>query len=218
MLPLRLFRSPTFSGAVGTGFLMMAALTAAVFLVSQYFQVVLDFSPLGTGLRVLPWTATPMLIAPLAGALADRVGHRPILVAGVLLQGLGLAWLALVATVNVGYGLLVPPLIVAGIGISMALPVVPTAALGAVRPSDMGKASGANSTLQRFGGVFGLAIATAVFSANGHLGTAASFTAGFRPALAVCAAFSVLGALSGLAVRGTRQLPAVPRPAETVAA
>ena len=219
MLPLRLFGSLTFTAATGTGFLMIAALTAAVFLVSQYLQVVLHLSPFGAGLRVLPWTAAPMLIAPVAGTLADRIGHRPVMVAGVLLQGVGLAWLAVVASANVGYAPLVLPLIVAGVGISMAMPAVPTAALGAVRPSDMGKASGANSTLQRFGGVFGLAVATAVFAANGHLGTAAGFTAGFRPALAVCAAFSVLGAFTALAVRRRRPLSvAAASSAESVAA
>jgi EmrB/QacA subfamily drug resistance transporter len=218
MLPMHLFRSATFSGAVGTGFLMTAALTAAVFLVSQYFQVVLGYSPLGTGLHVLPWTATPMLVAPVAGMLADRVGQRPMMVAGVLLQGVGLAWLALVATATTGYAPLVLPLILAGVGISMALPSVPTAALGAVRPSDMGKASGANSTLQRFGGVFGIAIATAVFAANGHLGTAASFSSGLRPALLASAAFSVLGAFTALAVRRRRPVPAPAAVEEPIAA
>jgi EmrB/QacA subfamily drug resistance transporter len=218
MLPMHLFRSASFSGAMGTGFLMTAALTSAVFLVSQYFQVVLGYSPLGTGLRVLPWTATPMLVAPVAGMLADRVGQRPMMVAGVLLQGVGLAWLALAATSTTGYAPLVLPLILAGVGISMALPAVPTAALGAVRPSDMGKASGANSTLQRFGGVFGIAIATAVFAANGHLGTAASFSSGFRPALLVSAAFSVLGAFTALAVRRRRPVPARATAEEPIAA
>jgi MFS family permease len=179
---------------------------------------VLGYSPLGTGLRVLPWTATPMLVAPVAGMLADRVGQRPMMVAGVLLQGVGLAWLALAATSTTGYAPLVLPLILAGVGISMALPAVPTAALGAVRPSDMGKASGANSTLQRFGGVFGIAIATAVFAANGHLGTAASFSSGFRPALLVSAAFSVLGAFSALAVRRRRPVPARATAEEPIAA
>src|SRR5262249_41717341 len=78
--------------------------------------------------------------------------------------------------------------------------------LSAVAPADMGKASGANSTFQRFGSVFGVAVATAVFAANGHLGTAASFTAGFHPALAVLAGLSLLGVLPALAVR-TRRLP-----------
>jgi hypothetical protein len=69
----------------------------------------------------------------------------------------------------------------------MVFATASTAVLGAVAPPDMGKASGANSTVQRFGGVFGIAAATAVFSANGHLGTALTFTGGLRPALAVAA-------------------------------
>jgi EmrB/QacA subfamily drug resistance transporter len=208
MLPLRLFRSRTFAAANATAFLMTSALFGAVFLASQYFQLVLGYSPIGTGLRFLPWTATPLLVAPVAGALSDRVGRRPVMAAGMLLQGLGLGWFALVATATVGYGQLVAPFVVAGVGVSMALPTTPAAALGAVAPPDMGKASGANNTLQRFGGAFGVAVATAVFSANGHLGTPASFTAGFRPAFAVAAGLSVLGALAALAVRDRPARPA----------
>jgi EmrB/QacA subfamily drug resistance transporter len=208
MLPLRLFRSPTFAAANTTGFLMVAALFGAAFLVSQYFQIGLGFSPLGTGVRLLPWTATPIFVAPTAGVLSDRIGRRPVMVAGLLLQGVGLAWLALVATVGVGYGQLVLPLLVAGIGISMALAATPTAVLSAVAPADIGKASGANSTFQRFGSVFGVAVVTAVFAANGHLSTPGSFNAGFRPALAVVASLSLLGVLTALAVGNRRSLPA----------
>jgi len=212
MLPLRLFRLPTFAAASATAFLMPAALFSAAFLVAQYFQFALGSSPLGTGLRVLPWTATPLVVAPAAGMLSDKIGQRPLMVAGLLLQAVGLAWFALVATTDVGYAHLVLPLLVAGVGISMALPTTPTAVLSAVAPPDMGKASGANSTLQRFGSAAGIAVATAVFAANGRLGTAASFDAGFRPALAVTAGFSLLGALTALAVGGRRRLPAAAPP------
>jgi EmrB/QacA subfamily drug resistance transporter len=208
MLPLRLFAHRGFAAAIATAFLMNAALLGAVFLASQYFQFVLGYSPFDTGVRFLPWTATPMLVAPAAGVLADRLGPRPLMVAGLLLQGVGLAWFALVTSSTVGYAQLVLPLLVAGVGISMAVATTPTAVLGAVAPPDMGKASGANSTLQRFGSVFGIAVASAVFSANGHLGTTASFTAGFRPALAVAAALSLLGALSALAAGSRRRMPA----------
>jgi EmrB/QacA subfamily drug resistance transporter len=208
MLPLRLFGSRTFVAANATGFLMVASLIAAVFLASQYFQLALGFSPFGTGVRFLPWTATPILVAPLAGVFSDRVGQRPMMVAGMLLQGLGLGWFALAATPTVEYGSLVLPLLVSGIGVSMALAATPTAVLGAVARADMGKASGANSTFQRFGSVFGIAIATAVFTANGHLGTASSFTHGFRPALALAASLSIAGALTALAVRRQRRGPA----------
>jgi hypothetical protein len=114
----------------------------AVFFASQYFQVVLGYSPLGTGLRFLPWTATPLVVAPAAGMLSDRFGPRPVLAAGMFLQAVGLGWFAVAATPSAGYGGLVAPLLVAGIGVSMGLPAAPAAGLGAVAPTDMGKASG----------------------------------------------------------------------------
>jgi MFS family permease len=216
MLPLRLFRNPTFAAANATGFLMTGSLFSAAFLVSQYFQFVLGYSPLATGLRFLPWTATPMVVAPVAGILSDRIGARPVMVVGMLLQGIGLGWIALVAATGLGYSALILPLLIAGVGISMAMPTASAAVLGAVAPQDTGKASGANSTLQRFGGVFGVAATTAVFAASGHLGTAASFTAGFRPALAVAAGLSLLGATTALAV-GSRRRVVTPAQSEAVA-
>jgi EmrB/QacA subfamily drug resistance transporter len=218
MLPLRLFGSLGFSAANVTGSLMSAALTAAAFLVAQYFQGVLGLSPLDAGLRLLPWTATPLLVAPLAGALSDRIGQRPLMVLGMLLQGAGFAMVATVASTAVGYDRLVLPLVIAGAGVSMVFATAPTAALNAVAPQDMGRASGTNSTLQRFGGAFGIAVTTAVFAAHGHLGTPASFDAGFRPALAVAAGLSLLGAVSALAVTGRRRRAAAPVQAETPAA
>jgi MFS family permease len=123
------------------------------------------------------------------------------------LQAAGLGWFALVAGTAPRYQAMVAPLLVAGIGISMALPTAATAAMSAVRPDQLGKASGTNSTLQRLGGVFGVAVATTVFTASGRtpdLGTAAEFTAGFRPALAVAASLSLLGTLTALALRARR--------------
>jgi MFS family permease len=186
---------------------MVAALFGAAFLTAQYFQLGLGFSPLGTGVRILPWTATPILVAPLAGVLSDRIGRRPVMVVGMLLQGVGLGWFALVASASVAYGQLVLPLLVAGVGVSMALAATPTAVLSAVEPADIGKASGANSTFQRFGSVFGVAVATAVFAANGALTSPATFVSGYRPALAVLAALSLLGALAALAVHSHQRLP-----------
>lgn len=212
MLPLRLFGRPTFVAAIATGFLMTASLQAAVFLVSQYFQFALGYSPLGAGLHLLPWTATPLVVAPAAGMLSDRIGQRPLMVMGMLLQGIGLGWISLVVTASLGYGQLVIPFLLAGVGASMVLATSSTAALGAVAPPDMGKASGANSTLQRFGGVFGIAVGSAVFAANGHLGTALAFTAGLRPALAVAAGLSILGALSALAIGNRRRVPVTAQP------
>jgi EmrB/QacA subfamily drug resistance transporter len=210
MLPLRLFGTRDFAAANATALLMMGSLSAAVFLIAQYCQLVLGYSPLGTGLRILPWTAAPLLIAPAAGRISDRIGRRPILSAGMGLQAAGLAWFAVVAGTAPRYETLVAPLLVAGAGISMALPTAATAAMSAVRPDQLGKASGANSTLQRLGGVFGVAVATTVFTASGRLGTAAEFTAGLRPALAVAAGLSLRGTLTALALRRR------PRPAEAL--
>src|SRR5258708_20050878 len=95
---------------------------------------------------------------------------------------------------------MIPPLVLAGVGISLALPVAPAAVLGSVSPADVGKASGVNSTMQRFGAAFAIAVASAVFAANGQLGTPAAFTTGFRPPLTVFAAMSPLGALPALAI------------------
>jgi EmrB/QacA subfamily drug resistance transporter len=205
MLPLRLFRVRTFAAANVTGFMSFAAIMSAAFLTAQYFQLGLGYSPLTAGLRMLPWTATPMIVAPLAGALADRIGTRPLLVVGLTLQAGGLAWVALLASAeSAGYGRYVVPFVVAGVGISMTIPAVPTAALSAVSPADVGQASGVNNTMQRFGAAFGIALVSAVFAAHGHLGTAASFTAGYRPAMLWAAGLSLLGAIAAVAVSGRR--------------
>ena len=200
MLPVHLFRNRSFAAGNVTAFLMSGTIFSAAFLVAQYMQFGLGYSPLGTGLRILPWTAAPVVIAPAAGLLSDRIGRRPVLVLGMLLQGAGLLWFALLATAGAAYGELVLPLVVAGVGVSMALPIVPTVVVSSVKPHEMGKASGVNSTLQRFGAAFAIAIGAAVFAANGRIGTAASFQAGFRPALAVVASLSLLGAVVALAV------------------
>jgi EmrB/QacA subfamily drug resistance transporter len=206
MLPLRLFRGRVFAAANATGFLMFGSIFSAAFLVSQYFQFALGYSPLGTGLRILPWTATPMVIAPLAGALSDRIGRRPLMVGGLFLQAGGLAWIAAHANLSSGYEEFALPFILAGVGISMAIPTTTTAAISAVSPQDVGKASGVQNTLTRFGSVFAVAVASAVFSSYGHLGTPASFTDGFRPALIVVAGLSALGAITALAVGGRRRV------------
>jgi len=207
MLPMHLFRSLSFSTGNATAFLMSGTIFAAAFLVSQYMQFALGYSPLDAGLRLLPWTAAPLLVAPAAGFLSDRIGRRPVLVLGMAMQGVGLAWFALLATAHVAYGDLVLPLIVAGVGISLALPIAPTVVVSAVEPHEMGKASGVNSTMQRFGAAFAIAIGAAVFASNGHIATPATFVSGFQPALIVVASLSLLGALTALGVQSRR--PAV---------
>jgi EmrB/QacA subfamily drug resistance transporter len=201
MVPLGLFRVTSFSAAVGTTFFQAAAIYSAAFLTSQFFQFALGNTPLGTGLRFLPWTATPLLIVPVAGALFDKVGARPLVVPGLLLQGLGFAVIVVLAGRHSGYSGYVLPFVVAGVGISMAIPCVAVAGLNAVPPASLSRAAGILNTVQQFGAVFGIAIVTAVFDSRGSLAGPAAVTSGFRPALAVSAGFSVLGALAAIAIR-----------------
>ena len=204
MVPLRLFRSRVFAAGNMTTFLMSGAVFAAGFLVIQYAQLARGYSPLSTGVRLLPWLAMPMFVSPVAGALSDRIGRRPVIASGLLLQTLGLGWVALKASTGASYLELAIGLLLAGVGISMALPTVPTAVLSAVSRDDIGKASGINYMMQRLGAVFAVAVGSSVFTAFGHLGSPASVTNGFRPALAACVALSLLGTLTALAVAPRR--------------
>ena len=200
MVPLRMFRSRAFAVGNLTMFFMSGATFAAAFLITQEFQFARGYSPVSTGLRLLPFFATPMVVSPLAGALSDRIGRRPIMVTGLTLQALGFAWVAARGFLTTSWVELVIALFVAGIGISMALPTVPTAVLSSVAESEMGKASGINFMAQRFGAVFAIAIGSAIFSAQGSLGNPAAVTAGFRPALWSCVVFAALAALTSVAI------------------
>jgi EmrB/QacA subfamily drug resistance transporter len=200
MVPMRLFRNQDFTAGNVTTFLMSGATFAAAFLITQEFQFARGYSPIATGVRLLPFFGTPMIVSPLAGALSDRIGRRPIMLTGLALQAVGYTWVAACASLATSWVEIVVALLVAGIGISMALPTVPTAVLNAVAGHEMGKASGVNYMAQRFGAVFSIAIASAIFAAHGHLGNPAAVTAGFRPALWSCVIFAVLAALTSIAI------------------
>lgn len=198
MLPLRFFRSRSFSVGAGAAFLLDASLFASVFFMAQFMQVSLGEDSLGAGLRLLPWTGTLFVTAPLAGALADRIGHRPVLAGGLLLQAVGIGWLALVADVGLSYTTMIAPLVVAGVGTSAGIPVSQAAIVGSVAEAEVGKAAGSNNMLQELGGAFGIAVAVAVFTAVGGYGTPGDFADGFGAALGVSAALAALGFVTSL--------------------
>jgi EmrB/QacA subfamily drug resistance transporter len=200
MVPLRLFGSPAFAVGNLTTFLMTGAIFAGGFIVTQEFQFARGFSALSTGVRLLPFFATPMFISPIAGAVADRIGPRKVMATGLFMLTAGFVWVSVRGSLSTSWVELMLALLVAGIGISMALPTVPTAVLNAVAPHELGKASGINYMAQRFGAVFGIAIATSVFATYGNLGNPVSVTDGFRPALAACAVFGLLAALAAIAI------------------
>jgi EmrB/QacA subfamily drug resistance transporter len=218
MLPLRLLGIPAFTAGNLTAFLMTGAIFSAAFMTFQYFELVRGYSPLTTSVYLLPWLATPMVVSPIAGAVSDRVGRRPVMAVGLLLQTIGFAWVALTVS-HASTAAIVGALLIAGVGISMALPTVPTAVLNSVAPPEIGKASGINYMMQRFGAVFGIAIAGAIFSEHGHLGSPAAFTDGFKPALAACAILSLLATVAATCVVPARRPEARElEPAEATAA
>jgi EmrB/QacA subfamily drug resistance transporter len=205
MIPLGFFRSRAFSAGNAAIFFTFAALFSAVFFYPQLLQVALGGSPLEAGLRLIPWTATFITVAPVAGTLADRIGERPLMVGGLTLQAVGMAWLALIADPGMSYAQALGPFIVGGVGTSMAIPAAQNSVVGSVAMEAIGKAAGTNSMMRELGGVFGIAIVVAVFATAGSYATPSAFVDGFGPAIGVGAALSLAGAFAGLALPGRRQ-------------
>ncbi|MFG3248200.1 MFS transporter [Streptomyces sp. NPDC048187] len=205
MLPMRLFRSRAFAGVNAASLLMFLGMFGSIFLLSQYMQNVLGYSPTEAGLRMLPWTGMPMLVAPIAGILSDRVGGRPVVAAGLFLQAAGLGYLATVITADASYAVQLPGLIVSGIG--MALYFAPASALvmSSVATKEQGIASGANNALREVGGALGIAVMSSIFAAQGGYGSPQAFVDGLRPAVAVGAAVVALGGVAALLLPARRR-------------
>jgi EmrB/QacA subfamily drug resistance transporter len=204
MLSAELFRSRGFNAANGVSFFMYASLFGVLFLMMQFLQTALGYSPLEAGLRTLPWTGAPMVIAPIAGTLADRFGNRPFMLVGLALQAAGLGWVAAIAEAGMSYTWLGVALGVAGVGISLCFPTVANAVVSSVPPSEMGIASGTNSSLREIGGVFGIAILAGVFSHPGVYTSPDIFTDNFKHAVWLGAAFSAIGIVAAAALPGRR--------------
>src|SRR5205823_5571270 len=171
MLPMRFFRNRTFALTNVVSLLMFFGMFGSIFLFVQFFQTVQGYSPLQAGLRFLPWTAMPIFVAPIAGALSDRVGGARIMAVGLALQAIGLGWIASVSTPTVPYSELVAPFVLAGIGMALFFAPVANIILGAVRPQEEGQASGANNAIRELGGVFGVAVLASIFSSYGGYGS-----------------------------------------------
>lgn len=200
MLPMRLFRSRAFAGINAASLLMFLGMFGSIFLLSQYMQGVLGYSPTEAGLRMLPWTGMPMLVAPVAGYLSDRVGGRPVVATGLFLQAAGLAYYASVVAADASYAAQLPALIISGIGMSLYFAPASNLVMSSVRPQEQGIASGANNALREVGGALGIAVMSSIFSAQGGYATAESFIDGLRPALVVGAVVVGLAGLAALAI------------------
>jgi EmrB/QacA subfamily drug resistance transporter len=212
MLPMRFFRSRAFAAANGVGFIMSFGVFGSIFLLAPFLQVTQGLSPLEAGIRTLPWTAMPMLVAPVAGILSDRIGSRPLMATGLALQAIAMAWLAAVSTTTVPYAELVLPFILTGAGMALVFAPSANAVLGSVRQSETGQASGATNAIRELGGVMGIAVLAAVFSASGSYESPQAYTDGMMPAVWVGAAVLAVGALVALLIPGRAGRAAAPAP------
>ncbi|GAB2847302.1 MFS transporter [Actinocorallia aurea] len=207
MLPMRLFRSRAFSAMNAASLLMFVGMFGSIFLLSQFLQTVLGHSPTEAGLRMLPWTAMPLIAAPIAGILSDRIGGRPVVAAGLALQALGLALFALVAAPDVSYAAQLPSLIISGIGMGLYFAPAAGIVMAAVRPEEQGMASGANNALRELGGAIGVASLAAIFAGQGGYTSGQAFTDGLIPALWAGAAIVAVGAAAALVIPRRSRTP-----------
>jgi EmrB/QacA subfamily drug resistance transporter len=198
MLPPSLFRSRGFSLVTVVTLTFSAGTFGAVFLLAQFFQVVQGLSPLDAGIRTLPWTMAPMIVAPLAGVFADRLGVRNLIVAGQALLAAGILWIGLATTVDVGYGDLVIGFVLAGVGMGLTFAPISTMALASVTARERGVASGTNNTIRELGVAVGIAALASIFSSAGDYSSHQAFVDGLVPAVLVGAAIVAVGGVVAL--------------------
>lgn len=210
MLPMRLFRSRAFSAINAASLLMFVGMFGSIFLLSQFLQGVVGYSPTEAGLRMLPWTGMPMIVAPIAGYLSDRIGGRPVITGGLALQAVGLGWFALIVAPDVSYAAQLPALIISGIGMALYFAPAANLVMSSVRPSEQGIASGANNALREVGGALGVAILASVFSAQGGYESAQRFVNGLSPALWVGASVVGVGAVAASLLPRRRPVTGAP--------
>ncbi len=202
MLPLRFFKSRAFSAANGASVAMYFGMFGSIFLLTQYLQTVLGNSALGAGVRMLAWTGVTMLVAPAAGILSDRIGGRPLMVLGLVMQAVALGWMAAIVKPALPYSHLVIPFIIAGIGMGLFFAPVANVVLSAVGWQEQGQASGANNALRELGGCFGVAVLAAIFANQGGYGAPQHFIDGLKPAMWVGAMIVAIGAVIAMFVPG----------------
>lgn len=195
MLPLRLFRSRAYRVSNIMSFTFSMGVFGSIFLLAQYFQVVQGYSPLEAGVRTMPWTMAPMVVAPIAGLLVDRVGARTLLAAGQILLTIALGWMAAVTTVDVGYPAFVGPFLLGGIGMGLTFAPSATVIMASAAPDDRAMASGTNNTLREIGVAMGIAVLASVFASHGSYLSPQAYVDGLVPAIWVGTAIVAVGAV-----------------------
>jgi len=202
VLPLRLFGARGFSVANVVGLTFTLGMFGTVFLLSQYLQVVRGYSPLAAGVRTLPWTAAPMVFAPLAGALTPRVGIRNLLLVGLALQAAALVWFASLTESHAAYSDFVPALLIAGVGMGLTFAPSSTVVLEGLADDDFAIASSSYSTVREFGVALGIAVLTAVFLGCGGQISPTGYDGAIGPALLTGAGAVVIALVAALFAPG----------------
>jgi MFS family permease len=200
MLPMRFFRSRVFAACGLASLMMYSALFGALFLIAQLLQTGFGATPLQAGLRTLPMAVMPMLLAPAGGVIADRIGYRPLMICGLAAEAIALGWLAAVVTPTVPYGLLVPPLVLAGTGSAVFFAPLASAMLSAVAAPEHGQASGAATAIRELAAASGVAVLGLVFAGHGGYASRADFVDGFGPAMWLAAGLAAIGVVAAAAL------------------
>ena len=219
MVPLNFFAKRSFAVTNAVSLAMYFGMFGSIFLLSQFLQNVLGNTPLQAGVKLLVWTGSTMIVAPLAGYFSERFGSRPFMIAGLALQAVALGWLASLASVNISYASMVAPFILAGSGMALVFAPSAAAVLASVRTDQAGQASGATNAIRELGGTLGIAVLATVFTSNGSYASAQSFVAGLVPAMWVGVGVLAVGALIAAALPfDTRVLAAQSAAAESAGA
>jgi MFS family permease len=205
MLPMRFFQNRVFTLANLASLLMFFGMFGSIFLLIQFFQSIQGYSPIGSGVRILPWTLMPLFVAPVAGALSDRIGGHRLMGVGLTLQAIGLGTIAAISTPTTPYSHLVLPFMVSGFGMAMFWAPVSNVVLASVKREEEGQASGANNAIRELGGVFGVAVLASVFSSYGGYRTPETFVNGMNAAVAIGAGVVAIGAVAAFAIGRTRR-------------
>ena len=198
MIPLILFHSKVFTNGNIATFLLYASMFGVLFFLPQYFLVFEKTNPLMAGLQLLPWTATLVVIAPFAGNAVDKFGEKTIATLGLFLQGIGYLLIIFLVNLTNSYIAMAIPLMIAGMGLSMAGPALQKSVLSAVEPIYLGKASGIYNIFRLFGGAIGTTISVIIFNIFGGITNSLAFAQGFDAVIITTGVISLLGIVFSL--------------------
>ena len=211
MLPLDLFRSRHFTGANAVTFAVYGALGGTLFLLPIELQVVAGYSPLESGLALLPVTVVMLLFSARSGQLSARIGPRLQMSLGPVLVGAGLALLARATDPGNYLTQVFPAVMVFAVGLAVTVAPLTATAMNAAPAEHSGIASAVNNTVARAAGLFAVAVLPLLSGLTGAAALSpAAFSAGFRTAVYISAAASAAGGLLGvLLIRNPPRRPAV---------